>query len=284
MRDGVTRGTNDWDVETVNCFTGCTYGCRYCWAMLLAEKRGYGSRETWGTMRPQRGVGRRNHPKYRRRVMFPSTHDIPDIRGVKRICFRELGQLLRAGNPVLIGTKPNPKVIGEIMERFERYKDRIEFMFTITTLDPETRQFWEPGAPSIDDRIEATELVDEAGWNISISNEPMLDPSPEPVVKAVEKYVTGNIWIGPMNYIEKMRFTEEEQPWVDEAKRISDPRYVEELYLTWKDYPKVRFKDEDKIIKRLKQRGVNPRGSLRKIKDDKNTPSHESRSHRRILK
>ncbi len=230
--------------KSVNCITGCANRCRYCYAVLYAEKYGWGSRETWGEMKVRRREVEMQRPKYRGRVMFPTTHDIPDNPEVKRACFTVLRKLLRAGNTVLIVSKPDPKVIREIMERFGRYRDQIEFMFTITSVDPVKLAQWEPGAPSASERLRALKLAHRAGWRTSVAAEPFLDYDPTPLIDAVEPYVSGEVWIGPMNHIERMGVTEEEQPMFDEAARNYTPVHLAEIYEALKDRGKMRFKDE----------------------------------------
>lgn len=251
MNRRATRGAYEWAVETVNCLRGCSNRCRYCYALLLTPSRTY---ETWGDVTVRGDIVRKKWNKVDGVIMFPSMHGIPSDPELLEPCMIVLGKLLRAGNRVIVVTKQGPQVIQHIMKRFARYKDQLEFRFTITTLDPETQELWEPGAPSIADRLTALRLASAAGWKTSVAMEPYLDPSPKHVIKAVERYVTGDIWIGPMNHTEKMQFTEDEQHLAVEANRLSNLRHVEELYLEWKDYPKVRFKDEDKILKRLEKR------------------------------
>ncbi len=245
------RGTKEWAQKNVNCVTGCSNRCRYCYGVLYAEKYGRGSRETWGEMKVRRHLVEKKYPKYRGRVMFPSTHDIPDNPEVKEACFTVLGKLLRAGNSVLIVSKPDPKVIREIIARFGRYRDQIEFMFTITSVDPVKLAFWEPGAPSASERVRALRFAHRAGWRTSVSAEPFLDYNPVPLVDAVSPYVTGEVWIGPMNHIERMGVSEEEQPMFDEVMRNYTPAHLAELYEALKDREKIRFKDS--FLRRMEE-------------------------------
>ena len=59
----------------------------------------------------------------------------------------------------------------------------------------EVLKFWEPGAPSFDERIACLKYAYEAGYATSISCEPMLDDKIDLVIDAVRPDVTHSIWI-----------------------------------------------------------------------------------------
>ena len=76
--------------------------------------------------------------------MFPSTHDIVEISPFKEACFTALENLLYSKNEVLITSKPRIEVIREIDDKFNEFKDQIQFRFTITSTCNDLLRFWEP--------------------------------------------------------------------------------------------------------------------------------------------
>jgi DNA repair photolyase len=70
-------------------------------------------------------------------------------------------------------------------------------------LKPEQCAFWEPGAPTPQERIEALRHAFEHQFQTSVSIEPMLDDRAGicDLVSVVEPFVTDTIWIGKMQRI-----------------------------------------------------------------------------------
>ena len=42
-----SQGTQEWSVKTVNCCTGCSQDCIYCYAKMLAIRRNQVASEEW---------------------------------------------------------------------------------------------------------------------------------------------------------------------------------------------------------------------------------------------
>lgn len=97
-------GVAEWAPKSVNCVTGCSHNCRYCYAAFDACDRYHRvKRDEWEFPRVRDHDVRKRHGKYDGTVMFPSTHDItPEV---LEPCLLVLGNLLSAGNHVLkVGT------------------------------------------------------------------------------------------------------------------------------------------------------------------------------------
>ena len=131
----VTSGTKEWADYNVNCIKGCSNDCRYCYAKIMAKRFGRCQEHTWKNMVINKNAVERNYTKYKGRVMFPSTHDIVGDSSLHKACFVVIGKLLEAGNEVLITTKPLLAVTEKIIETFSTYRERLQFRFTITSID-----------------------------------------------------------------------------------------------------------------------------------------------------
>ena len=194
-------GFRDWTDPAcnVNIQTGCANDCRYCYAKTLAYKREQKELGSWADqeIRPQ-DVDKHRH-LYHGLVGFPSTHDIrPENLGDY---LHVLGKLLRAGNEVLIVSKPRPECIRRICEASSFFKDKILFRFTIGAMDNALLEFWEPNAPTYEERKDALKFAYDQSFRTSVSIEPMLDAgNVVAMVNDLAPLVSEDIWIGKMNH------------------------------------------------------------------------------------
>jgi len=159
--------------------------------------------------------------------------------------------LLVAGNDVLITSKPSLPCIKAICDEFELYQDQIQFRFTVGSLDDKLIQFWEPGAPLFQERLESIQYAFNAGYKTSISSEPFLDYNPIPLVNALDPYVTESIWIGRMNYIQRNGLTPEEEPFYNSIRKNYTKKQISWIYSQLKEHPKIQWKDSIKKILKL---------------------------------
>ena len=203
----ITSGTREWADYNVNCVAGCYNNCRYCYAKVMAKRFGRATEDTWKLMKVRHEAVTRNYAKKTGRIMFPTSHDIIDEPEVKEACLTVLVNLLENGNEVLITTKPKLGIVQRINSELSQYKDRIQFRFTITSIDDELLRFWEPNAPSFFERFTSLKYAYSMGYKTSVSIEPFLDYDPEVLVRRVEPYCTESIWVGKMNYIQKNKLT-----------------------------------------------------------------------------
>ena len=194
-------GFRDWTEPAcnVNIQTGCANGCRYCYAKILAYKREQKELGSWADqeIRPQ-DVDKHRH-LYHGLVGFPSTHDIrpENLDDYLHV----LGKLLRAGNEVLIVSKPRLECIQRICEASSFFKDKILFRFTIGAMDNALLEFWEPNAPTYEERKDALKFAYDQGFRTSVSIEPMLDAgNVVALVDDLAPLVSEDIWIGKMNH------------------------------------------------------------------------------------
>ena len=239
----ITTGTREWADYNVNCIKGCSNNCRYCYAKMMAKRFGRCTEETWMEMEINEKAVERNYRKYNGRVMFPSTHDIFDDPELQEACFVVIRKLLEAGNEVLVTSKPKLAVSEKIIEKFSRYKEQLQFRFTITSIDDLLLSFWEPNAPTYEERFESLKFAYENAFKTSVSIEPFLDYDPQTLISALSSYVTESIWLGPMNYIPQNGISSKDEHYYTEIRKRYEISRLKNIYEDLKDFPLIRFKD-----------------------------------------
>ena len=242
-RREITAGTKEWADHNVNCIKGCANDCRYCYAKIIAKRFGRCTEETWKEMVINNRVLTRAFRKYSGRVMFPSSHDIIDAPDIKEACLTVIHRLLQAKNDVLITTKPSLSVTEDIIARFYSFKSQIQFRFTITSLDNGLLSFWEPNAPSFEERLQSLIYAYERNFKTSVSVEPYLDYDPSKLIHVVLPYVTESVWLGPMNYIPQNGVSNEVRQQYTEIRRRYEINRLKQIFESLKECPKLRFKD-----------------------------------------
>lgn len=242
-------GFREWTKFSVNCCSGCSNNCRYCYAKGMAVRFRQLTVKEWPLERIREKDVVKRHKSYDGRVMFPSSHDITP--GNLDACMTVIGNLIDAGNEILIVSKPRIECIDRICREFHAARDRILFRFTIGAMDDGILAFWEPGAPTYAERRDSLCLAHGHGYGTSVSIEPMLDI--EHVVELVDDLqdcVTDAIWIGKMNHIKKSMHL------VDDETKVAfegiDARQTDQLilgiYAQLKSNPKIKWKEGIKKI------------------------------------
>lgn len=237
-------GTREWSEHSYNIGIGCSHDCRYCYAKSYAHRYGWtDASQPWTTERLKD-----NPPPITKKkgwTMFPTGHDITEF--YLEPAIKVLREILEKGNKVLIVSKPHIQCVAEICHQLECYRTNMLFRFTIGTLDESVAKFWEPGAPSIKERIGCLKYAWEHGFATSVSMEPMLGTVVDTLdaFYVMEPYVTDKIWIGKMNKIDRRVKKENRQ--VEIACKLVLERQSDEKIM-WlvdqlKDQPKVAWKD-----------------------------------------
>ncbi len=243
----ITSGTKEWADHNVNCIIGCFNNCRYCYAKTMAKRFGRTSEHEWKNMKIRNEALGEIYKRRPGRIMFPSTHDIFNISPFKEACFTVLLRLLSSGNNVLVTTKPRLEVIEEIIHTFGHFKDRIQFRFTITSIDGDLLEFWEPNAPSFGERQSSLEYAWRAGFRTSVSIEPFLDYDPSELIKSIMPYVTESIWIGKMNYIARENLSVSDEIYYNKVRENYETRHLQTVCHKLSRNPKIRLKDSIRI-------------------------------------
>ncbi len=239
----ITSGTKEWADYNVNCFKGCHNNCRYCYAKVMAKRFGRCTENTWKKMQVRKDILNKTFRKYNGRVMFPSSHDIIDEPRVKEVCFDVIQKLLEADNEVLITTKPSYNITREIVDRFEPFRDQIQFRFTITSKNDKLLSFWEPNAPPFKERLKSLKYAFENNFKTSVSIEPFLDYAPQNLVEVLSPFITESVWIGPMNYIARNNIKKIDASQYEETRKNYEVTNLARIYEDLKNKPSIRFKD-----------------------------------------
>jgi DNA repair photolyase len=263
MSNNKKTGTKEWAKENINISDGCSHGCRYCYARhIRVDRYKQVSPENWDHETISQKKVDKNYRAIKTddfsvsNVMFPSTHDItPDI---LEPCITVLKKLLSAGNSVVIVSKPHMECIEALTVHLEQWKPQILFRFTITSLDNDLLRYWEPNAPSLEERMSALQYCIERGYETSVSIEPCLDiPNVSSLVREVSPFVTEKIWVGIMTRVRsivKVK-TEEDKIMVEHLLKNQSKEECLKIYQELKDNEKVAWKDSiRKIIEAEKLR------------------------------
>ena len=223
--------------------------------------------EPWEEIQPHPLKILKDHGKCPGRIMFPIRHDITPA-NIDRV-LTAVPKLLGEADNLLIVTKPHFDCIMQICsyltcfainpEALEILKKHVMFRFTIGSQDSRTLKFWEPGAPSYEERLASLVYAHHMGFQTSVSCEPALEGTQDylGLVRTLSPFVTDAIWIGKMNHIEQRLKANNAPEWVLEMGRKTaswwTDQAVRDLYGMLKDNPKVKWKDSIKDVLRLER-------------------------------
>jgi DNA repair photolyase len=234
----------EWAPYSYNIGTGCPNGCKYCYARDIALKNNMVADSSQWTIERVNQRKMDITEKVDDMVMFPTMHDITDNNLPTYMA--TLLNILKAGNRVLIVSKPRMTCIQSICDSFAEYKDSVLFRFTIGSLDERVCKFWEPGAPKPQERVAALKYAFDNGFQTSVSAEPMLEGYRQAIAlyKALTPTITESIWFGKMDDIDdRVDMTdpvnEKAAQFIREFQSDAD---IKLLYDHLKDLPKVRWK------------------------------------------
>ncbi len=244
------RGTREWAVANIDCCTGCPHDCRYCYARYDAvDKKRRLSAGDWRICRVRPEDVEKVHPLYPGQVMFPTTHDILPENLAE--CLTVIGRLLDAGNRVLVVSKPHLSCVEQMCRTFRDHAGNLLFRFTITARTDDLLAFWEPGAPRYAERRESLCHAHAAGFQTSVSVEPMLETAD--VVEMVRELlpcVTHSIWLGKMNRIDRRVLVdcEEGRHQVERIRAGQEDPVIWNIYRQLREEPLVRWKESIKEV------------------------------------
>lgn len=255
-------GTKEWASDSANCITGCSHDCAYCYASAIARRYGWLRQTTvngkgeiimgerpWSEMRVRQLELARTWTRKRGVIMFPTSHDITPA--TLEPCTQVLLNILRAGNRVLITTKPHLAVVENLCRVLEPWRAQIMWRMTITAGADALLSYWEPGAPRFGERLGCLGHAWNRGWRTSVSIEPMLDPcNVVHLVDQVSHYVTDTIWIGMMNHPRhRVRVrTDFDRLILDDLIYDQREENIRAIYAELKDCPFIRWKESIKEV------------------------------------
>ena len=120
------------------------------------------------------------------------------------------------------------------------------FRFTIGAYDNRILGFWEPGAPTFQERLACLRYAFENGFTTSISMEPMLDaPNAVKLFHRLAPYVTDSIWLGKLNRARNCvgKRTPEVEAAICRIEANQSDEKIRAIYDALRHEPKVRWKD-----------------------------------------
>ena len=244
-------GTLEWATGNANFISGCIHDCKYCYSKEMAIRFKRKTPENWVNEEINYKQFSKKFKKIDGYIMFPSSHDISPENLDLSLQF--LDKLLKSDNNVLIVTKPHFIVIEEICKKFSKFKENILFRFTIGSSNTETLKFWEPNAPSFEERFQSLKYAYKYGFKTSVSCEPILDSNTQKLVDEIIPFVTDAIWIGKPNFLLrriKMNGINDFDTIrrAEELNASQSDKWILELFDIYKQNSKVKWKESIKKI------------------------------------
>jgi len=244
-------GTQEWATHNENLISGCSHDCKYCYAKAISVRMKRKTPENWHVEEVNSKKLTKAFRKRDGKVMFPTTHDITPEHIDECIYF--LGNILKPGNDVLVVSKPHLECIKKICDMLPQYNNQILFRFTIGSIDSSVLKFWEPNAPSFEERLESLKYAFVAGYKTSVSCEPLLDGNIDELVAALYPYTTDSIWLGKMNNPEtRLALNKTNDPetltTMKHLMSIQSENWIQQLYLRYKENPQIKWKDSIKKV------------------------------------
>jgi DNA repair photolyase len=168
----IKRGGFDW---TCNPYVGCTFGCRYCYAMFLPQNRR--PRDDWGRWFQVKAnaveLARRQAPRAAGQAVYMSSVTDP-YQPVERALglTRGILEALAPHQPRLVIQTRGPLVVrdADILARF----GSVRVNLSIPTDDEEIRKAFEPKAPPLEARWEAARHLKALGIPVGLCLTPLL--------------------------------------------------------------------------------------------------------------
>lgn len=195
----MTLGTKEWAKYNVNFSKGCSNNCKYCYARRMGDRFGWKKSENWTEMDNREEMATKGFRLRDGNIMSPSSHDITSFN--IELAIKVFKNILSVGNKLLIVSKPKCTLVKAICSEIENWKSQVIFRFTIGSLDDRIRAYWEPNAPTFEDRLDSLKYAFSNGWRTSVSIEPFLDENVPELIRVIDNFVTDTIWVGPMNKI-----------------------------------------------------------------------------------
>ena len=218
--------------RAVNLYTGCSHACRYCYCPSIMRQ---GLEEWARDPRPRAEVLRRLEREAQRAT--------PELRQAEVLfCFmsdpyqsHESADVTRLALEIMANAGfQNVSILTKAGERASADFDLLKangwkFGSTVMVDSEKLREYWEPGAPSIDSRYSAIEKAHEMGIETWVSVEPVVDPDEALKVMRSLRGVVTRWKVGKINH---NREVEDSIDWADFLERAKAELRHENVY--WK--------------------------------------------------
>jgi DNA repair photolyase len=159
---------------SLNCYTGCTHACSYCYARFM--QRFHPHDEPWGAFVDVKvnavEVLKRQLRRAKPGSVFVSSacDGWQPIETQWRLTRRCCELLLERGFRLHVLTKSTL-----VLRELDLFAGRpVQIGITLTTLDEQLRELWEPGAASVHERLGVIEAAQGAGLQTSVMFGPLL--------------------------------------------------------------------------------------------------------------
>jgi DNA repair photolyase len=168
----IRRGGFDW---TCNPYLGCTFGCKYCYAMFLPQNRR--PRDDWGrwfsAKRNAIELAERRAVKLAGQALYMSSVTDPYLPAERSLQLtRGILETLAPHQPRLLIQTRGPLVVRDLDVLTQFHSVRVNF--SIPTDSERVRQAFEPKAPPLDRRWAAAHEVRAAGISVGLCLTPLL--------------------------------------------------------------------------------------------------------------
>ncbi len=182
----------------VNPYIGCGHGCKYCYAQFIGpfkNMNGIWGRDVYVKLNAVE-VFERELYRARGTILFSSVCDpYQPVERKYQITRKLLEIALNHYRTVHVLTKSSL-----VLRDLDILKNKaVSVTITITTDDDRVRKVLEPGASSIEERIETVKKLKEAGVDVSVFAGPILPMNPEKLAGKLAKFVD-KISFDRMNY------------------------------------------------------------------------------------
>lgn len=171
------KGFMDAYDYTLNPYSGCSFGCTYCYAAFFS--RSEDQRKNWGYWLHVKQNALQLLTKFRKKSLLNKTIYMSSVTDPYQPIERELKltrslikELLVYHQPRLVIQTRSPIVTRDI-DLLKQYKV-VQVNMTITTDSERVRKVFEPLCPSNTSRMKAIQEVNEAGVNSCITMTPLL--------------------------------------------------------------------------------------------------------------
>jgi len=188
-----------------NLYLGCTHGCHYCYAPACMRTTG----EKWhSVVRTRLKVlellekDARNLRGDQRRVLFSFLSDpYQPLERKERLTRQALGIVYKHGLKSQILTKGCADLVQGDLDIMKKADTHLGI--TLSFIDDEKRQMWEPNASTVNERLEILKHAHRAGIYTWVSLEPVIDPAQAiAVIKDAHSYV--RFWkVGKLNHMKE---------------------------------------------------------------------------------
>ena len=166
---------------TLNPYSGCLFGCTYCYAAFFSHSAG--ERDEWGRWIKVKEnaidlLARRGPGSLDGKLIYMSSVTDPyqPIERKLKLTRRLLEILAERHRPKLVVQTRSPDVVRDcdLFGRIEENGGRVQVNITVTTDDEEIRRTFEPSCPSNPTRLHAISDVQAAGVQSCITMTPLL--------------------------------------------------------------------------------------------------------------